>query len=282
MSSIPSLVTFTAGTRAKAAEVNANFSAIRTAVNTYGVFVDTAATITGVWAFSTSPTFAAPVTFSSTVTATGALTASAGISVTTGGVTITAGGVTITAGGLTVTAGASTFGAAVSITGTCTATTFSGSGASLTNLDATQLTGTINNSRMPTAISVTTVATSGAMTSGGGFVATAGASYGARTTSSGGNVTIDASTTNHHRHTLTGNGTITLANLSDSQLLYVEVLQDGTGSRTLAFSGVTSWPGGNVTPTFTTTASRKDVWIFRKCGADIIAHVGGQNYVSTS
>ena len=45
MSTIPSLTTFTASTRAKAAEVNANFSSIRTTVNTYGAFVDGSARV---------------------------------------------------------------------------------------------------------------------------------------------------------------------------------------------------------------------------------------------
>ena len=39
-----------------------------------------------------------------------------------------------------------------SVTGTCTATTFSGSGASLTSIPAGQLTGTINTARLPTTI----------------------------------------------------------------------------------------------------------------------------------
>jgi hypothetical protein len=114
MPTIGSLTTLAAG-KAKRAEVNSNFSTIRTAVNTYCAFIDQSATISGAWTFSTAPVFSNAQTF--------------------------AAGVTITTGGLAVTAGASTFGAAVTITGTCTATTFSGSGASLTNLPAANLTG---------------------------------------------------------------------------------------------------------------------------------------------
>jgi hypothetical protein len=117
MPTIAALTSFTANTKAKAAEINANFSTIRTTVNTYAAFVDATATITGAWTFSTAPVFTNAQTF--------------------------AAGVTITTGGLAVTAGASTFGAAVGITGTCTATTFSGSGASLTNLPAANITGTL-------------------------------------------------------------------------------------------------------------------------------------------
>jgi hypothetical protein len=117
MPTIAALTSFTANTRIKAAEVNTNFSSIRTTLNTYAAFVDLSATITGAWTFNTAPVFTNAQTF--------------------------AAGVTITTGGLTVTAGASTFGAGVTVTGTVAATTFSGSGASLTNIPAGQLTGTI-------------------------------------------------------------------------------------------------------------------------------------------
>ena len=123
MPTIAALTSFTANTQAKAAEVNANFSSIRTTVNSYAAFIDSTATITGAWTFSTAPVFTNAQAFAAMVTASL--------------------GVTITAGGLTVTAGASTFGAAVGITGTCTATLFSGSGASLTALPAANITGTL-------------------------------------------------------------------------------------------------------------------------------------------
>lgn len=72
------------------------------------------------------------------------LTTSGGFVVTTGGLTVTAGGATITAGGLTVSAGGA------NITGTVTATTFSGSGASLTTLNASNLSsGTVAAARLP-------------------------------------------------------------------------------------------------------------------------------------
>lgn len=122
MPTIGSLTTLAAG-KAYRSEVNGNFTTIRTAVNTYAAFVDATCAVTSVWTFTASPAFPAAVTFAL-------------------GATVTAGGVTITSGGLTVTAGASTFGAAVGITGTCTATTFSGSGASLTAIPAAQITGT--------------------------------------------------------------------------------------------------------------------------------------------
>jgi hypothetical protein len=78
MPTIASLTSFTANTQAKAAEVNANFSAIRTTVNTYAAFVDLTATITGVWTFTVAPVL------------------SGGLSVSSGGLTVSAGGITVT------------------------------------------------------------------------------------------------------------------------------------------------------------------------------------------
>ncbi len=63
----------------------------------------------------------------------------------TGALTVTTGGATITAGGLTVNAGGA------NVTGTVTATTFSGSGASLTSLNASNLSsGTVATARLGT------------------------------------------------------------------------------------------------------------------------------------
>lgn len=110
MPTISALTTFTSNTQAKAAEVNANFSTIRTTVNTYCAFVDQSATISGAWTFSTAPTIS------------GALTLGAQLTITTGGIAVTGNS---------------------SVTGTLTATTFSGSGASLTNLPSSALTGAL-------------------------------------------------------------------------------------------------------------------------------------------
>lgn len=140
---IPALTSFTANTKAKAAEVNANFSSVRTYANTYAAWLDQTCSITGAWTFDTSPTFPDPVTFAT------------GVTVTSGGLTVTAGGLTVSAGGAAITGNSTVTGTLTSsgaltvssggaaITGTVSATLFSGSGASLTNLPAGQLSGTL-------------------------------------------------------------------------------------------------------------------------------------------
>lgn len=177
MPSIGSLITLAAG-KAKRAEVNSNFATIRTAVNTYAAWVDQSATISGAWTFSTSPTISGALSLGSSLTVANGLTVTAGgATVTAGGLTVTAGGITVTAGGVTVAAdgiavtGASTFADGLTVTGTVAATAFSGDGSALTNVPAPSAsaisTGTLNNARLPSAISVASVATSGDVTAGG-------------------------------------------------------------------------------------------------------------------
>lgn len=74
---IGALTTFSAGTKAKAAEVNSNFTIIRNAVNNFAVFKDVAATISATITFSAAPVLAV------------------GASIVTGGLAIAAGGITV-------------------------------------------------------------------------------------------------------------------------------------------------------------------------------------------
>jgi hypothetical protein len=164
-------------------DLNGAFAAIRTTVNNTALFTDVARTVTEVLTFSTAPVFSGAQAFGNSVTV------ASGLTVTAGGATITAGGLTVTAGGITVSAGASTFADAVSVTGTVTATTFAGSGASLTALPAAELTGTlpaisganltslnasniasgtINAARLPTIPLATAAVTAGALNAGAG------------------------------------------------------------------------------------------------------------------
>ena len=78
---------------------------------------------------------------------------------------------------------------------------------------------------------------------------------------------------------MTGNGTLTLAGGVAGTVYTVEVLQDTTGSRTVAWSGAT-WAAGAV-PTPTATANRKDVYTFFYTGSSYLGVVFGQNFANT-
>ncbi|WP_426269135.1 hypothetical protein ACN9MB_12985 [Dyella kyungheensis] len=70
-----------------------------------------------------------------------------------------------------------------------------------------------------------------------------------------GTVTLDASASNNFRCIMTGN--VTLANpsnLADGMVLNIQLVQDGTGSRTLSFGSKFKWAGGSP-PTWATAAN---------------------------
>jgi hypothetical protein len=78
-------------------------------------------------------------------------------------------------------------------------------------------------------------------------------------------ITVDASLSDNFRVTLGGNRTLANpTNLSDGQVLNFRILQDATGSRTLAYGSKYKFPGGTA-PVLTTTASAKD---FMSCEYD--------------
>ena len=211
------------------------------------------ATVTGIITFSTAPVFTNDQAFADSVTIGDDLTVTDDAAI---------------GGDLAVT-GVSTLGVtntgALTVTGTATATEFAGSAASLTSIPAAQISGN---------------ASLGSVTSNLGFRQTDGYSSMQRDTSSGSNVTLNFADTNYIRHTLTNNGTISFSNKSDGRWMVVEVLQDGTGSRTLAWSGVT-WAGGSA-PAASTTANRKDVYLMLCSGTDILGFVLDQNFASTT
>jgi len=101
----------------------------------------------------------------------------------------------------------------------------------------------------------------------------------ARITQTGAGGTVSFATANHVRHTMTGNGTLTLSGGVAGGIYTVEVLQDGTGGRTVAWSGAT-WSGG-VAPAATTAANRKDVYTFYFDGTAYLGVLFGQNFAST-
>lgn len=93
----------------------------------------------------------------------------------------------------------------------------------------------------------------------------------------GATITLDASLGNRFKVTLGGNRTLSFSNISDGQKIEVIVRQDGTGGRTLSYSGITiKWHGGSA-PTLTTTASKADILVIWRDGSDYFGFVA-QNF----
>jgi hypothetical protein len=88
------------------------------------------------------------------------------------------------------------------------------------------------------------------------------------TATDGTTVTFDLSLSDRHTVTLGGNRTLALSNAptaSPFARFTISLKQDGTGSRTVTwFSGIT-WAGGSA-PTLTTTAGKKDIFVFLQTG----------------
>jgi hypothetical protein len=78
-------------------------------------------------------------------------------------------------------------------------------------------------------------------------------------TSSSGTATLDMNSSNQWKITLTENiTTFNVSNENEGQSLLIRFLQDGTGSRTIAWPADFKWPGG-VTPVLSTAANAADV-----------------------
>jgi len=72
-------------------------------------------------------------------------------------------------------------------------------------------------------------------------------------------IAVNASLGNHFRVTLGGNRTLgTPTNPTDGQKVLFEVIQDGTGSRTLGYSAAYAFGTGLSSPTLTTAAGKRD------------------------
>jgi hypothetical protein len=248
MSDIGTLVDFTDGQVLYAAQLDSNFSAIRTAFNTYGVQTDKASqvitkTITftpdaGVGFVVSTGGFA--VTGNSTIT--GTLTGLTGI--TSSG---TAAFADVTASGTLAVTGTSTLGA--TNTGALTCTTFTPSG----------------------------------LAQAGGQAARKRYYAG----NSGSAITIDWNNGNDQVVTMTANCAFTFSNAVVGAWYTLELLQDGSGSKTHSYAAGTTvvWPDA-VAPTLTTTANRKDVLSY-KCvsassGGTYLGSVYGQNFNNTT
>ena len=90
--------------------------------------------------------------------------------------------------------------------------------------------------------------------------------------------TLDLSKGNIHDITMpAGNITIAISNEVAGQVIYVSLTQDGTGSRTVTWFSTIKWADGSA-PTLTTTASKRDLFVFKVTAADTYdGFVGGQN-----
>ena len=81
-------------------------------------------------------------------------------------------------------------------------------------------------------------------------------------------IAVDASLGNHMRVTLAGNRTLgNPSNSVDGQRIMFEVIQDGTGSRTLAYGTNYAFSTDLPSPTLTTTASKRDLLGFTYSGS---------------
>jgi len=107
-----------------------------------------------------------------------------------------------------------------------------------------------------------------------------GRSVGHRSVSAGGDLALNAETTNHHRHSVSSNSSITFANFASGQSLLLE-LHIATGGVSIAIPAA-KWPNGNTVPTFSNVLDRKDVILLVGAGADILGFVVGQNIPSVT
>jgi hypothetical protein len=77
-------------------------------------------------------------------------------------------------------------------------------------------------------------------------------------------IAVNAALGNSFKVTLGGNRTLASpSNPADGQVITVEVIQDGTGSRTLAYGGAYTFPASIGTPVLSTTAGSRDFLAFQ-------------------
>jgi hypothetical protein len=84
----------------------------------------------------------------------------------------------------------------------------------------------------------------------------------------GATITIDGNSGNKFAVTLGGNRALAFSNVDIGQCVMLDVLQDGTGSRTLTYPEEVTWPGGT-TPTLSTSSGRADLLGFIRVATDV-------------
>lgn len=86
---------------------------------------------------------------------------------------------------------------------------------------------------------------------------------------SGASATIDYTTGNKQKITLTDNATLSFTAPGGACNLILKLVQDGTGSRTVTWPAAVIWPGGSA-PTLTTTAGATDMISFYYDGTNYL------------
>jgi len=98
-----------------------------------------------------------------------------------------------------------------------------------------------------------------------------------KSNSDGATVTFDLNEANTHTVTLGDNRTLAISNETAGQKFIINLVQDGTGSRTVTWFSTIKWAGGSA-PTLTTTANKADSFGFLCTGTDAYyGFVIGQN-----
>jgi len=97
------------------------------------------------------------------------------------------------------------------------------------------------------------------------------------TATDGETVTFDLSKGGLQEVTLGGNRTLAVSNVSVGQCFVIDLIQDGTGSRTVTWFTTIKWTDGT-TPTLTTTANKRDSFGFIcKSSGNYQGYIIGQN-----
>jgi len=93
----------------------------------------------------------------------------------------------------------------------------------------------------------------------------------------GATITFDLDAGNVHTVTLGGNRTLAISNADVGQYFVIELTQGSGGSKTVTWFTTIKWSGGSA-PTLTTTAAKKDTFMFRVTGVGTYdAYIVGMN-----
>ena len=93
----------------------------------------------------------------------------------------------------------------------------------------------------------------------------------------GATITFDKNACDYHRVVLGGNRTLALSNMATGDKIVIDLIQDGTGSRTVTWFTTILWAWGSA-PTLTTTANKIDtVGFICTSAGNYQGYVIGQN-----